>query len=338
MARIKELATTAGTLGCAIGIGFVMQSTESAEQRYGTGANQAKIPAAKELSLSSAMLEVEAITLTAATFDTDVELPSTDPQVTTVAAPGSVLAEPETPTAVAPGGPAVVSAEAACTIVADARPVAAAMVNVTLNAACLPNERLSIHHSGMIFTQVTSDTGALDITVPALSEDAFFVFAFGNGDGAVAQTVVEDLGDYSRVVLQWKGQSGFEIHARERGADYGEPGHIWRDAPGSIADAVTGKGGVLTRHGDMKSTEPLLAEVYSFPTGASAQPGDVVLSVETQVNTANCGLEIEAQAFELDTNGEIKTQNVTMSVPTCDSIGDFLVLNNLVADLKVASN
>lgn len=332
MARIKEIATAAGTLGCAVGIGFVMQSSESAAQRYGNGTTQTTIPAAKDISLSSAMLEVEAITLTAAEFDTsvDVLVPKPEPEVITVAAPQSVPPEPEeTPT--------LAAIEPACEMTANARPIAAAMVNVTLDAACFPNERLTVHHNGMIFTQITSDTGALDINMPALSREAVFVLAFTNGEGAVAQTTVEDLSDFNRVAVQWKGQSGFEIHAREYGADYGAKGHVWKGAPGDLIDAVTGQGGFMTRHGDLRSSEPLIAEVYSFPAVAAAQSGAVALSIETEVTADNCGLEIEAQSFQVSTDGKISSQNVTMSVPTCDSIGDFLVLNNLLQDLKVAA-
>ena len=338
MTRIKEIATAAGTLGCAVGIGFVMQSSETAAQRYGNATVQATIPAAKQptipaardVSVTSALLEVEAITLTAAEFDTNVDLPAPDPEVVTAAAPQSVLPEPEealVPTVVEP----------ACDLTAKARPIAAAMVNVTLDATCFPNERLTIHHNGMIFTQVTDDTGNLNVNVPALSGDAAFVLAFANGEGAVAKALVEDLGDFNRVALQWKGQSGFEIHARENGAEYGENGHVWRGAPGDIADAVTGQGGFLTRHGDLSAAEPLLAEVYSFPTVAGEQSGEVALSIETEVTTVNCGLEIEAQVFQISTDGAINSQSVTMSVPACDSIGDFLVLNNLLQDLKVAA-
>ena len=61
------------------------------------------------------------------------------------------------------------------------------------------------------------------------------------------------------------------------------------------------------------------------------------LSVETEVSQANCGLEIEAQSLEVGTQGTVKTQNLTLAVPECDAIGDFLVLNNLLQDLKVAA-
>ena len=330
MARIKEIATAAGTLGCAVGIGFVMQSSETAAQRYGTGAAEAAIPAAKDISRSSAMLEVEAITLTAAEYETKADRPAPEPVITPVAASQDVMETPDE-------APASAAREPICEMTANARPVAAAMVHVTMDAACLPNERLTIHHNGMIFTQVTSDTGQLSVTMPALSRDAVFVLAFGNGEGAVAQTVVEDLDDFNRVAVQWKGQSGFEIHAREYGAGYGEKGHIWHGAPGAIADAVTGQGGFITRHGDMSSAEPLVAEVYSFPARSAAHSGEIALSVETQVTEANCGLEIEAQVFQIAGDGTLNSQNVSMSVPGCDTIGDFLVLNNLLQDLKVAA-
>ena len=163
-----------------------------------------------------------------------------------------------------------------------------------------------------------------------------FIVAFANGEGAVAQTAVDDLVDYNRAVLQWKGDTGFQIHAREFGAGYGDKGHHWQDAPGEIADVVTGRGGVLTRHGDPAAAEPLLAEVYTFPKAETEGSGTVALSVETEINAANCGLEIEAQSLELDDNGQVVTQDLSLPVPDCDAIGGFLVLNNLLQDLKVA--
>ena len=173
--------------------------------------------------------------------------------------------------------------------------------------------------------------------MPALSQEAVFIMAFSNGEGAVAQTEVEDLSDFNRVVVQWKGYGGFQIHAREFGADYGDTGHVWLGAPGAVADAITGQGGFMKRHGDTTSPDPLMSEVYSFPAVGAANAGDIALSVETEISAANCGLEIEAQTLEVSADGDIKTQNLTMSVPECDAVGDFLVLNNLLQDLKVAA-
>ncbi|MGC1494996.1 MAG: hypothetical protein WA790_04240 [Sulfitobacter sp.] len=337
MSHIKEILTAVGTLGCAIGIGFIMQSSDTAEKRYGNGDGQIERTEPGEAALKGAdagntLLDVQEITLTSAEFDTslDVPVPSVDSQVTTVSAPTSILPEPDLP------GPAV--ATPACEIVASARAVAAAMVNLSMTASCLPGERVTVHHNGMIFTETTSDTGNLDITVPALAQDAVFIVAFSNGDGAVAQTKVEELVDFDRVVLQWKGQTGFEIHAREFGADYGARGHVWAGDPGDIAAAVTGNSGLIMQMGDTNVPDALFAEVYSFPKAATSQNGDIALSVEAEVNKANCGLEIEAQSLEVGADGQVKTQNLTLSVPECDAIGNFLVLNNLLQDLKVARN
>lgn len=325
----KGIATAAGTLTCALAIGFVMQSTDTAQQRYGVAGNA--VPMVKSIDASdpaNSLLDVQSIKLTSAEFSSAIEVPQSDPEVIKVASPKSVLPEPDLPT---------LEIADACTISAVAQPIAAAMVKLSMEAPCLPNERVTVHHNGMIFTETTTFNGTMDLTVPALATDAVFIMAFTNGDGAVAQTMVEDLADFDRSVLQWKGNTGFQIHAREFGADYGETGHLWESAPGEIADAVTGNGGVLTRHGDTNAGDPLLAEVYSFPSDTNGRSGIIALSVEAEITEANCGLEIEAQSLEVLGDYSIKTQNLTLPVPDCDEIGGFLVLNNLLQDLKVAA-
>lgn len=330
MAYIKEILTGAGALACAVGIGYVMQRSDTGGQPLTGGTAQTEMATLEATAASDVLLDVQEITLTSAEFDSSIALPETDVEVIKAAAPASILDIPELPEAAVTPAPF-------CEIEASARPIAAAMVNLTMNAPCLPNERVTVHHNGMIFTESTSDMGAVDLTLPALSRDAVFILAFSNGDGAVAQTQVEDIGEYSRAVLQWKGNTGFQIHAREFGAGYGEAGHLWAEAPGTIAGAVVGNSGVLTRHGDTSAADPLLAEVYTFPKAATARVGDIALSVETEVTDANCGIEIEAQSLELQDGGGVKTRNLTLPVPDCDAKESFLVLNNLLQDLKVAA-
>lgn len=324
MLRTKELATAFATLACAIGIGFVMQSSESATAMYSDAAedNRLSVPL-------DAVLDVEAITLTSAELETSVTLPKTQSQIVTAAAPASTLEAPKPPQAVPDAG---------CDITANARAIAAAMVNLTLDASCLPNERVTVHHSGMVFSQVTDANGSLDLTVPALAEQAVFILAFSSGDGAVAQTVVEEVADFDRVVLQWRGQTGFQIHAFEFGASYGEEGHVWSESARDVTAAITGKGGFLTTNGDAAIVDPLMAEIYSIPKAMKVQAGAVALSVEAEVTENNCSSEIEAQTLQMSAGSEIKTKNLALAVPDCDAIGNFLVLNNLLQDLTVATN
>jgi hypothetical protein len=337
MVYVKEILTGVVALGCAIGIGFVMQNSEAGSAHYGADGFQESVqPIAingiKGANAANAMLEVQQIELTSGELENVISLPETEAQVVKASAP-AVLDVPEVPEIdLAPVDPIP-----SCEVTASARPIAAAMVELTLAATCLPNERATVHHSGLVFTETTSASGTMNIKIPALARDAVFIVAFTNGEGAVAQTVIEDLSDYRRAVLQWKGNTGFQIHAREFGAGYGDEGHLWEGQPGTVADAVTGAGGVLTRHGDTSVADPLLAEVYTFPANTATRAGDIALSVETEVTAANCGIEIEAQSLELQTDGSMNTRNLTLPVPDCDATGSFLVLNNLLQDMKVAS-
>lgn len=333
----KEITTTAGTLACAIGIGFFMQNTAAPSAEF-TGAELANADAV--------VLDVGEIVLTAAEFSESAPKVSTEETVTLAAAQEIVAPDagelPVFDTEALPMPEAQAPAEQAelepvCEITANARPVAAAMVNLTLSAPCMPDERLTVHHSGLLFNQTTDADGAFEITVPALSQDAVFIVAFTNGEGAVAQTLVEEMADFDRVAVQWKGETGFQLHAREFDADYGSEGHVWSGAPRDMTFGVTGKGGFLSLLGDQDVPDGLLAEVYTFPTGTSQTAGDVALSVETEVSSSNCGLEIEAKTLQTGSGNDITTRNLTLSVPDCDANGNFLVLNNLFEDLKVAS-
>jgi len=331
MQHMKEIVTAVGTLAIAVGIGFVMQSSEAAQERYGKSARPISIPApeAPEETLngnaSADVLDVEDIELTSASEPAPT---SNADAVQRVSAPADD---------VPPESDALAQTEQ-CAMTATATPTAAAMVNVTLDAPCADNERVTVHHNGMMFTETTDSDGGLSVTVPAMTEQAVFIIAFSNGDGAVAQTTVPDLGRYDRVALQWRGRAGFELHAREFGADYGQDGHVWTGAPQNAAGMVAGRNGFAMRLGDSLSAEPLIAEIYTFPSGMTERTGTIDLSVEAEVTNGNCGLEIEAQSLEMMGGGRMKTQDLSLSVPDCDAVGSFLVLNNLVSDLKVASN
>ncbi|WP_439110946.1 hypothetical protein [Lentibacter sp.] len=226
----------------------------------------------------------------------------------------------------------------ACKITMSAKPIAAALVDLEMSAPCAPNERVVIHHNGMMFAELTDSAGKFRTTVPALSETAVFIASFAGGEGAVANATVEELSSYDRAVVQMQGNSGIGLHAREFGADYGERGHVWRESPGQVADGVTGYGGFMIQLGNTSLETPLLAEVYSFPTGMAKEIGSVALSVDIEITNANCDQDIEAQTLQTSRGAQITVQTLDMSIPACDAIGDFLMLKNMVNDMKVAFN
>ncbi len=225
----------------------------------------------------------------------------------------------------------------ACQIEMTATPTVAAMVNLGIDAPCLANDRVTLHHNGMMITETTDADGSLEITVPALAEQAVFIASFSNGAGAMARTEVSALSLYDRVVVQWKGLSGLELHALEYGAPYFSAGHVWAEAARSPESASDGTGGFIMPLGNPDAPSPLLAEVYTFPTETARQSGLIDLSVEAEVTDLNCGREIAAQTLEVHGGAVPKVKDLTLPMPACDATGDYLVLKNLLQDLSIAA-
>ncbi|WP_306110352.1 MULTISPECIES: hypothetical protein [Roseovarius] len=282
-------------------------------------------------------LEVQSVTLTSA----EPVPPAAAPQPKALPdAPLQLAALQDAPIRTFPKeekAPALAACEGEIEMVA--RPDAAAMVQLELTAPCHADTQFTLHHNGMMFSAITDLDGTWSMQVPALTQSAVFIAAFDNGEGAVAQADVDMLDYYDRYVVQWQGRSGLQIHAMEYGANYGEQGHVWRDAARDVSSAATGEGGFLLRLGDGVIEETtLMAEVYTFPTQNALREGDIQVSLETEINAANCGRDIAAQALIKPGAGEISARDLTMAIPDCDAVGDFLVLKNLYEDLKIARN
>lgn len=357
--NIKRLVLAGGSMATAAAIGFVMQSGDTAQGRY---ASAAAVP---DISGTAAEpLQVTDIKLTSASSsDVSADLKPMDQVKTTrredrqrfdsAAATGTsqpfaepredgvqtaALGDTALSDTVPESGTAPLPSAGACAIEMTAQASAAAMVDVTLTAACFPNDRVTIHHNGMMFTQTTDENGVLKAMVPALSQNAVFIAAFSNGEGALANAEVTSLEFYDRMVVQSKASSELHINAFEFGAEYLDPGHVTAKSARSMEDAAKGEGGFITTLGDFDAPDALVAEIYTFPTATSKHNGDVNVSVDAEVTTANCGLRVEAQTLEVSAAGTMKVQDLTLPIPACDAVGDFLVLQNLLGDLKVARN
>ena len=342
MARTKELVTAVGTLACALGIGFVMQSTETANQRYGASGAPKTAPVTTPQPVRPAtpeqeqvsVIDVQGVTLTSALPALGKSVLS-NPVASQQKAPPEALVHQVAATEAASGA----ATDIACDMSAAATPTLSARANLSLHAPCHGDQRVTVHHGGMFFTEKTSADGSLQLTVPGLAEEAVFIFAFGDGNGAIAQTELSDIANFNRVVLQWHGQAGFELHAREFGAAYGSEGHVWHgaDIETTRANLKNGTGGALDSLGQSAVEEPHFVEIYSFPATMSGRNGQIDLSVEAEITTANCGQEIEAKAMEREGDGTVLSKTLTLAVPGCEAVGDFLVLNNVLDDMKVAA-
>ena len=317
----RKLSTllAAGTLVTALGIGAVMQ--------YGPWASQPR----------TAEAQVTLTDLQEVTSSPRSVIPEDRP--VTASLPNSVVKSSvetvEEPDIALPTSPE--DSGFACAVDMNAVPNAGAMMTVTLNAPCHGSERVTLHHNGLMFTDLMQPDGTLEVDVPALAEDALVIASFLDGAGAVAHATVTSVPFYERVVLQWRGDAGLQLHAREFDAQYFSDGHIWQGAASDPKQAATGEGGFLTRLGSADAPEALLAEVYTFPTGMTDTYGTVALTVEAEIIASNCEKVVEAQTLELRSGRELMSKELTIDVPGCDAVGDFLMLKNIVEDLTIAA-
>ncbi len=220
-----------------------------------------------------------------------------------------------------------------CDTTLEAQVGAAAMVTLRLNATCHGEQQFILRHQDLTLSFATSDQGLFEIDIPAMAPHAEFEVEFVDGTRAKTIAHVPDQREFERAALVWQGNSGLQIHALEFGADYGEAGHVWFAEPRSSEFGVSARGGYLTTLGDQTGPEAWHAEVYSFPASESPQTGTIRLSIEAEVTGMNCGKQVSARSMQ---NGAPATA-LRLEMPECSVIGDFLVLKNLLQDLKIAA-
>lgn len=225
-----------------------------------------------------------------------------------------------------------------CSTTLDAQAGPAAMIFVKLSASCAPSEMFVLGQGNLVATGITSTVGLAEVTVPAMSKDPEITITFKDGQTVSTRVRVNDFDDFERVALQWKGHTGLEIHALEFGSDYGQAGHVWKNTPRNVAYATSALGGFMAEVGEGEGPDAMHAEIYSFPSSATHRKGAVRLSIEAEITSSNCGREIFAQVLQPKSSTGAEVVDLVVAMPDCDAIGDFLVLNNLLRDLKIALN
>lgn len=227
-----------------------------------------------------------------------------------------------------------------CTPTLIAAPRPAAMVRLTLAAPCDPQTRVVIRHAGLAFGGMTTEDGTLSVSLPALTEDAQFTAALAQRGATTASLQVPQATDYARLGLQWQGADSFDLHAYEYGAEFGDAGHVWADNPRDPTFAARRGNGFMVTLGDDRLDWPLMAAIYSFPIATAPQAGDVRLDIEAPVTDRTCGREMLAETIAAPGDGTVEVVDLTVPVPVpdCNATGGFIVLKNLLPELKVAGN
>ncbi len=227
--------------------------------------------------------------------------------------------------------PTAAPAAPICTTTLDLLQKPGALIGVTLKAPCHDGERVVLRHAGLAVTAKTDVDGKLTTAVPALSIDGTVDVLFADGSIASGNIAVPEVQLLHRFGVQWQGPDAFVLHSFQNGADYGQPGDI---SPENLGEALTTAGGFLSLVGDASVANPLMAQVYTYPTDLTAS-ADVV--VEAAVTGATCGHDLLGETL-MSLRGVASANDLTLAMPDCGGIGDFLVLKNLATDMKIAAN
>lgn len=188
-----------------------------------------------------------------------------------------------------------------------------AMIHLSLAAPCNVGERVLLRQSGLSFTARVGLDGLVDLHMPALEEDVL-VAAYFEGSGAVLQSVgVPDAASHPRFAFQAAHPLQFDLRVEDAGHLYSG-----RGSDGSAGPIVT--------LGTTTVSQPILAQIYSFP---GPDLSAVNLTVELRITPETCSRSFSADTL-LSQAGTVRARSLPVTVPHCGTAGDILVLKNLV--------
>lgn len=215
--------------------------------------------------------------------------------------PAALTAEAE-PLAPLPAPSIQASPEPDCPIGLEAFAADGAILSITLTAPCRPNQGVVLRHSSLSVTYQTTATGSLFVDLPALDQKGDVSIRFSDGTEVSTAVPVPDLAGLRRFALQWIEGDDFTL--------------VTKAPVVSLGSAAT----VL----------PMYAVVTTLPAA------DTPLSIETPITATACGREALGAAFFAE-GGKLRIADLSVALPDCDAEGGFVVLNNPVADMKLAS-
>lgn len=224
--------------------------------------------------------------------------------------------------AVTPGAPEA----CADTLMLEALP--GGMIGVSLQATCRAGQRIVLRHAGLAVTGKVGAEGIYQAVLPALSVAQAVEVLFLDGQRVSGAVDMPEVATLRRFAVQWQGVAAFAVQSFENGADFGQGDVI------SARNTGSGQSGILTLLGDATVENPLMAQVYTYP----ADPlRSVEVVVEAAVTAETCGHDLLGDVI-FSQSGRAETVDLTLAMPDCSGVGDFLVLKNLATDLKIAAN
>jgi hypothetical protein len=295
--------------------------------------------AAKDQARHSLEQRPEAIEQVAAGPETSAPRPVQPALIAMPKVPLAVLAPPVMPQPVlaapsaADAAPQTAAPDQVCAARLDLVAQPAAMIGLALAAPCHVEERVVVQHAGLTFSTLTSATGDLSLTLPALAADAQVAVVFADGSRTSGHVALPDLAGMRRFAIQWQGADAFLLHGFEGGAGYGTPGDVWAENTRAPSALLPAGQGYMTLLGDPAAPAPLLAAIYTYPADTSVR-ADIV--IEAAIDAATCGRELLGQTLA-SAGGRVHLEDLAVTMPECDATGGYLVLKNLAPETNIAA-
>ena len=202
------------------------------------------------------------------------------------------------------------------------------MIDVALSANCRSGQRIVLRHAGLAVTGKIAADGTYQTVLPALSVAEAVEILFQDGSKTSQIVSMPEVAAMRRFGVQWQGVGAFAIQSFENGADLGQADVI------SVSNPGAAQSGVMTLLGDASVENPLMAQIYTYPANPLRSTQVVV---EAAVTGQTCGHDLLGDVIFSEA-GQARTVDLTLAMPDCSGIGDFLVLKNLATDLKIAAN
>jgi len=196
-----------------------------------------------------------------------------------------------------------------------------AILRIHVEAPCRPYAILTVAHAGITISGMTSHIGSFDTEFPALESPANVTVRVENGAPTILGAEVPDIDRFERVALGWEGDAEFRIVASRDGKRL-KPGTTLREM----------------RLGDPAATPARMAEVFSYPVADETDPGIIRLALEVPVTKGNCGGEARARLVRKSPGFDPEAADLAVAVPDCSAVGEYLVLKNLLRDVRIARN
>ena len=240
---------------------------------------------------------------------------------------------------VAPVAPAITAPvqNSACDIAISTSVRSGAMIALEINAACKPNQRVTIEHAGIAFSVLTDAQGKAAVTLPAMQANAEIKVMFEDQTESRTVVAVPNMDSVVRAGVSWQANMNLDLNAIEFGAAIGSEGYVTPASPRDYRSSRVKGGGYLVLLGDKSLDHGALAEVYTMPTIRNQKRGTIAMSIVISDVAPVCGQTISAKTVRSRDGGSAGIRNIRFTVPSCTTIiSGPIALPGAIDDIRLA--